>query len=85
MFTFVKMTATESRDFRIVKLLVERKVDKMGTEVDLLVVPAYFMLQVKMLCHEETSGHLGVAKKSPTGEIFLFSLLLQRNRRVCEN
>ncbi|MDW0176561.1 MAG: RNase H-like domain-containing protein, partial [Nitrososphaeraceae archaeon] len=44
------------------KLLVKRKIDKTGLEKYLLVVPEKFRERLKVLCHEDTSAHLGVTK-----------------------
>ncbi|GBM95981.1 Retrovirus-related Pol polyprotein from transposon 412 [Araneus ventricosus] len=43
-------------------MLVRRKIDKNEIERELIVVPEKYRDQIKSLCHDSTSGHLGIVK-----------------------
>ncbi|GFT38248.1 retrovirus-related Pol polyprotein from transposon 412 [Trichonephila clavipes] len=43
-------------------ILVKKKVNKLGIEEYLIVVPEALREQIKTICHDGTSGHLGVLK-----------------------
>lgn len=43
-------------------LLVKNREDKLGNNVELLVIPENLREQIKSLCHEGTSAHLGTTK-----------------------
>ncbi|CAL1262547.1 unnamed protein product [Larinioides sclopetarius] len=43
-------------------LLVKQQTDKLGEQRQLLIIPEEYCENIKALCHEGTSGHLGVTK-----------------------
>ncbi|GBM65304.1 hypothetical protein AVEN_61631-1 [Araneus ventricosus] len=43
-------------------MLVKKKIDKNENERELIVVPEKYRDQIKSLCHDSTSGHLGIVK-----------------------
>ncbi|GBL76021.1 Retrovirus-related Pol polyprotein from transposon 412 [Araneus ventricosus] len=56
--------SSEPNDFKIKEngMLVRRKIDKNEIERELIVVPEKYRDQIKSLCHDSTSGHLGIVK-----------------------
>ncbi|GFU32639.1 retrovirus-related Pol polyprotein from transposon 17.6 [Trichonephila clavipes] len=43
-------------------ILVKKKINKLGVEEYLIIVPETLREQIKTICHDGTSGHLGVIK-----------------------
>ena len=61
-FELVK-SGDSKTDFKIKNgVLVKKRVNKLGVEENLIVIPETLREQIKKMCHEETSGHLGILK-----------------------
>lgn len=62
LFELVKKEDSQT-DFNIINgVLVKQKVNKLGSEKNLIVVPKTLREQVKRISHEDTSCHLGINK-----------------------
>ncbi|GBM60313.1 hypothetical protein AVEN_108101-1 [Araneus ventricosus] len=56
--------SSKLNDFKIKEngMLVKKKIEKNENERELIVVPEKYRDQIKSLCHDSTSGHLGIVK-----------------------
>ncbi|GBN06625.1 hypothetical protein AVEN_215802-1 [Araneus ventricosus] len=56
--------SSKANDFQIKEngMLVKKKIDKNENGRELIVVPEKYGDKIKSLCHDSTSGHLGIVK-----------------------